>query len=418
MGKLIISSVTISSTSIEVQFDADENLKQYFRKFSFKILYEQDLTNLPECIAVIPFITNVLPLVWLTDSELIVPSLDKDFYDCIDSIKTGYKRMYPMLKFKGNVLCNNIVKNNSNGNKKGVLFSGGVDAYCTLLDHIDEMPDLITLRGSADFFLKDEKGWKVQRNRIEHTACSLSLNTHFITTNFLEFINAWDQNYGNLVHKSKDGWWHGFQHGIGIIGHVAPLAYILGYQRVYIASSYDVNSNYVCASDPIIDNQCRFCGTQIIHDSYNRTRQQKIKVIADFVKESHTPIELQVCLHEQKGKNCCACEKCYRTILGLLAEGVDPNLFGLRYNEYIQHEMVRFYTNQCIMDSNTKQLYHSIHDRFMERDNEIENSDFKKWFIGFDIDKINNTFLKQKTLIVRNLKREVKQILKLLHIRK
>lgn len=287
-----------------------------------------------------------------------------------------------------------------------------------MLDHIDETPDLITLRGSADFFLKDEEGWKVQRKRIENTARSLSLESQFITTNFLEFINPWDQCYSDLVHKSKDGWWHGFQHGIGIIGHVAPLAYLLGYQKVYIASSYDVNSNYVCASDPIIDNQCRFCGTQIIHDSYNHTRQQKIKIIADFVKEKHIPIELQVCLHEQKGKNCCACEKCYRTILGLIAESADPNLFGLHYNEIIQNKMIHFYTDICIMDDNTKQLYHSIHARFIERNNEIESSVLKEWFVGFDIDKINNTFFKQRTLMVRKLKNKVKEILKLLHIRK
>lgn len=54
------------------------------------------------------------------------------------------------------------------------LFSGGVDAYCTLARHIDEKPDLLSLWGS-DIPYDDKNGWKTLRANLFDEAKKLEL---------------------------------------------------------------------------------------------------------------------------------------------------------------------------------------------------------------------------------------------------
>jgi len=53
--------------------------------------------------------------------------------------------MYPEFSFKGKINVKNIIKNTYSNDNSLVLFSGGVDAFQTLLSHIDEKPYLLTL---------------------------------------------------------------------------------------------------------------------------------------------------------------------------------------------------------------------------------------------------------------------------------
>ena len=81
-----------------------------------------------------------------------------------------------------------------------------------------------------------------------------------------------------LVEKyANDDWWHGFQHGIGLIGHAAPLAYLFNIDNLYIASSYTIKDKgkVTCASDPTIDNYVKFSDCHVIHDGYEYGRQEK-----------------------------------------------------------------------------------------------------------------------------------------------
>ena len=169
-------------------------------------------------------------------------------------------------------------------NKKessAAFFGGGVDAFATLIAHIAEKPTLMTLWGS-DIPLKDTDGWEVVKNHTLKTAENFGLQAIFVKTNFRELLNYIELN--RLVKMSGDNYWHGFQHGIGIIGHAAPLAAKNGFSTIYIASSYTVNDNKTCASHPDIDGNVRFAGCNIIHDQYEYDRQAKVDHICSFQK--------------------------------------------------------------------------------------------------------------------------------------
>lgn len=54
---------------------------------SFKAIYREDISNVPHSIAVIPFVCNILPIVWLIDAELTIDEIDRNFFDSIESFK-------------------------------------------------------------------------------------------------------------------------------------------------------------------------------------------------------------------------------------------------------------------------------------------------------------------------------------------
>lgn len=305
-----------------------------------EIIYSQLVSSVPKGIGVIPLICNVLPIVWLMNAEIIVDELDKSFYDSIEEFKNGYIKMYPELQFQGLVTVNNLIPYTYNDNISAVLFSGGVDAFNTLFSSIDESPSLITLWG-ADISFDNEKGWKPVQQQVEKVADIFKLSYYIVRTNFRKIVSETNVTKFLQEKNSKLEWWHDFQHGIGIISHAAPIAYQYGIGTLYIASSFTAADTYTCASDPTIDNYVRFGKTKVVHDGYEYNRQMKIRNICNFAEKHHLKVPLRVCWESNTGDNCCSCEKCYRTMMGILAEGKDPRQLGFsKYNAVVRKNML------------------------------------------------------------------------------
>lgn len=352
--------------------------------------YSFDVEEVPDSVVVIPLMGNILPIAWICDAEIILDALDWDFYQNLDKVKKGYADMYPMINFTGKVTVANVVSNQDNkGGRSAAFFSGGVDAYTTLLRHIKEKPYLISLWG-ADVKLQDTAGWKKVKEHIRSVSEGYGLDAVYIRTNFRESIN--ERELDALVHKSGDGWWHGFQHGIGIISHAAPSAYRYGIQRTYIASSYPekMKGQYTCASDPTIDNNIEYCGCKTIHDGYELDRQEKVQFLVSKKREGN-PIKLRVCWEIQGGGNCCRCEKCYRTILEIVSEGENPDNFGFVWTDSGIKRCEKDLKNkirmrQCQWD----QYYFPIQQMFKENAAHIPDIDKYRWIQQLDFARINN----------------------------
>jgi hypothetical protein len=95
---------------------------------------------------------------------------------------------------------------------------------------------------------------------------------------------------------------------------------------------------------PDVDEQIAYAGTRVVHDGFHRTRQEKIReVLAPFARRGHE-VPLAVCYKPNRGRssslNCGVCEKCVRTQIGLLLEGVDPNACGFRFSAETVDEIV------------------------------------------------------------------------------
>lgn len=344
MNKIEVIQIEKVGTKICVHFKVDGDVKRYFQTDIFVSEYINDISAVPDSIAVIPFVCNVLPIIWLTDSFLNLPVLDQSFYNGLEQIKEGYCKMYPNMLFRGILEVGNIVDNKINIERSKrnctVLFSGGIDAFSTLLNHINERPILLTIWG-ADIKLNDTQGWNNVYGHTRKVAQSLGLEYGYVKANFREFIAV--DRLSVLVKESGDEWWHGFQHGIGLIGLVAPIAYLKKLYCVYIASSYAVN-NVTCASHPTIDNYVAFAGCNTIHDQYMYTRQQKVGDICAYARRVGQYPLLRVCWESSGGKNCGYCEKCLRSVYGLIVEGEEPNNYGF----HIKPDKIRLSINKII----------------------------------------------------------------------
>lgn len=381
-NKVVVRETTIEGNKIRYRFALSGPWKNAFREESLDINYGMDVSTVPDGIAVIPLLANILPIAWVYDAEVSVPTCDSDFFNCLPDVKRGYERMYPMMRFGGELEVGRLEANS--GDRSGAIcfFSGGMDAFDTLIRHVDEAPLLLTLRG-ADVSLDDDEGWDRVRCHIGEVGRDFGIDWLTVETSFRGFL---DQDVLNSkVELSGDDWWHGFQHGLGLIGHAAPVAYLMGKETVYIASSFTAeDAGTTCASDPSIDNHIRFCGACVVHDGYECSRQGKARNIVRFSRETGTPVKLRVCWESEGGSNCCTCEKCGRTILELMAEGADPRDFGFGYSRGQLDYLMRKLHYYLII--HYPQFYRDIANA--ARDNGVELPACARWVLSPNVERI------------------------------
>ena len=216
-----------------------------------------------------------------------------------------------------------------------MLFSGGVDAYATYIRIFDKTPDLITLLG-ADIQIEDQKQWTDFTNFVESEGLLKNNDKEYITANLRDFYT-----YQVELLLTDIGWWGKVQHGLALIGALAPLSYIKGYKEIYIASSYTDNINIEWGSTPQIDEAITWAnGVQVYHDGYDLKRQDKVDLIADFAEKADTKFKLRVCYSEKRTEfNCSYCEKCFRTIFGLILNNKNPNDYGFNVDGSVYDKM-------------------------------------------------------------------------------
>lgn len=106
-----VKNVLNKENIIIVNYEISEELKKFFDMDNkFKVEYASDISEVPEEIAIIPFITNVIPIIWLTDSILEVEKVDKTFIESLDKVKKAFIEMYPEAVFKGEIKAKHLIK--------------------------------------------------------------------------------------------------------------------------------------------------------------------------------------------------------------------------------------------------------------------------------------------------------------------
>ena len=331
-NRLVVRAVTVDDTdrkTVKYEYDAIGPWnKLIMAKEKFAITYSEPVDTVPKSILVLPLLANFLPLVWIKNASIELPECDADFYDSIPEIKEGYKNMFPEISFEGIVSAGKLVKNTkAESGNSACMFSGGVDAFATLIRNVETRPALFMIIG-ADVRIGRDEAIGYMKDVLHQNARDFDLPEMWCDTTVRKVFRR--MLLDHIVYKYGDSWWHGFQHGIGMLSHIAPLAWLHGIDTVFIASSFTAADKYTSASDPTIDNHVRFCGTRVIHDGYELSRIMKLGVISEYRKEKGYPDFIRVCIRPEwgKGKNCCRSEKCIRTILDLYSLRRDPADFG------------------------------------------------------------------------------------------
>lgn len=395
MEKIALNSIEKKDNVIAFDFSVSDGLKKYFSGKQFIIEYPECIEFVPDAVAAVPFVCNVLPIIWMTDAGLFLKELDKDFFDCIANVKEGYKAMFPESTFAGELCVDRIVSCNRSANGGcAAFFSGGLDSVHTLVSHLDENPALISIWGS-DIQYENKEGWQRVHSGIEEYARKYKLSDVVIRSSFRMFDNEGVLNQ-QFYEQLKDGWWHGMKHGIGLLGHAAPYAYLHGLATVYIASSNCPTDEPVrCASHPTIDNHVRFNGCRVLHDGFVFSRQDKVRNVVEYCRKTGEKMPLHVCWESQSGGNCCYCEKCYRTLMGIVAEDDNPYAYGFDYaEEAIRYSRAILIGQGKLTPFIAKRQWVYIHDCMVENSAMLKKSPYWKhikWIVKTD-------FTRHKTL--------------------
>lgn len=328
MGFVSLDNVSRAGSTVRFGFSSSAEVAQVMKADVLTVTYDISVDSVPESVLAVTFVANFLPFAWLMDIEIRVPELDADFYDCLPKLADGYRQVFPGRKIGGRVTCERrVVSSVAERGRCGVFYSGGLDAVTTLLDHLDERPDLLSVWG-ADIAYGNEDGWRMTNGKIAAGVQGLGLAQIVARCDF-RVIEDEGRLHFMALEALGDGWWHGLKHAIALFGIMAPVAYARRHERLYVASSHcRAMGLAACASNPLTDNEVRFCGCRIVHDGYEYSRQDKAGRLLEGSRRIGLKIPLHVCWETQTGENCCQCEKCLRTITEILVEGGDPEEFG------------------------------------------------------------------------------------------
>ncbi len=181
-------------------------------------------------------------------------------------------------------------------------FSGGIDSFCTFINHADKITHLVFLNG---FDFRADDPWDEAQAHFAATADKLGRPT--ITG---------DNNASSYLEMHGIGM--PYAHGSLLSGVISYLAPEVG----YVASSFTHRELKPWGSHPLLDVLWSTEATRIIHDALEIRRSEKTAIVAragllDLV---------QVCWTSKVG-NCGRCTKCIRTMLTLDLLGLDRGPF-------------------------------------------------------------------------------------------
>ena len=399
--KLILNHICLESTEIGTKivydYTAPFSIKRYI-KSSEPLFVEVpgDISDVPEEVLTIPFVGIMLTVTMLLDIEIQVPALDRTFYNSISKLETVYQSMYPKsglrlsVKAKSTRLCHY-----QSSGKKVLFFTGGVDATSTLTELVEENVELLNIWG-GDLRLTDSDSHEELDYYLSTIQAASGLEYHFIKTNAREMFeeNALgDVCLKVLGHSNNHGWWASIAHILSMTTTVAPWAYKQQISQHYIGSSYNPKETATFDSNnKEFVNSIRYSSAVFSIVDEKVGRNEKIGKIIQYKEKSGVPIQLKVCWQRQAGVNCSNFEKCYRTIMGILANRGDPNVFGFQVDNLVILKIKEFLSTNVVSTA----FWKPIQDAFLSDREYWEDNSQMNWILTIKLNSARVYFLKLK----------------------
>ena len=391
MDGVILKEIKVNNNHVDYHFEVTGILKPYFSTDTMFIEYQEDMSMVPDSILAAPFVASIIPLMWATNTVMWVKELDQTFYDSILRVHDAYQRLYSHFPLKGNLIPANFIDNQLDVKRESLLlFSGGLDANCSYVRIRDSKPLLFNIQGWYKKLTDKDEAADADICDVTAFARREGQDSTFAKSNFAVVVkeSMWQKN---IRPQFGDSWWHGFNHSMAFITIAMPLAYKHGIKDIYIASSVPMGEFCMCASHVTTDREFRFAGVgKCIHDGSELVRQEKVKTVVEYQKITGQPYPMRVCSFNDH--NCCECEKCFRTVLGLVAEAVDIRDYGFYIDKPLkEHWEDVMFRRAGLMSFKSERVLHwpyiiprmkANYDKMTQ-----EQKEFVDWFLAFDFDK-------------------------------
>lgn len=340
----LIERLTVRKNRLDVIINPEFKKKYLHDDFFIEYDEDIDLEQLDYSVVTLPFIMNVISLVWVSGKEYQIDSMDEEIFQSLERIKQVFKVMYPATDWRGSLVPKKLIKNKKinkdDSDLIALLFSGGLDSTSASLAHRHKQQLLITAWGQSQLPLTEPRLWKTVKNRLIDFAQRFGHKNAFIKSNYYAFLNL-----KKLTKLSPEivTWRINTIEDISWAGLTAPILVTYRIPVLRIGSSDCWEFPYPTACNPYIDGNITFAGITIKHDQFDLSRFDKVFLITKLCKHHLIcPQEFIICQQKDGTMNCSKCEKCLLTIISLLASGADPREYGFPHYEPVEKNMNAF----------------------------------------------------------------------------
>lgn len=361
-----LNKITFSDQGRTIAYDYEvaATVAQYFKKKEpYFVTYDRDISAVPKSIAVIPLLANVMPIAWFVGFDVFVDELDATFYESLGNLRAEFAKHFPEIKTEGKLQAGQLIQNNFTGNEKALLFSGGLDSFESLTRNLDSDPFLVSVLG-ADIEIADTKRWNDFKRFNTEEKIVNDARLCYVTSNLRTFYTYQVDLLVNV------GWWGKIQHGMALIGLIAPLSYRNGIRTILIASSNTGEVSFGWGSTSETDEMVKWSNTNVIHDGFEFRRTEKIENIVAFAKRTGHHVKLRVCYSELRtGYNCSICTKCQRTMLGIILCGENPNDYGFNVPDHFYELILGNFNENAVMTTGVLYEWRCLQDKARAAEN-------------------------------------------------
>lgn len=261
----------------------------------------------------------LLPAMHLGEKRIAVdaevcPSLLEGLETVMALMNHWYGSRYRPLKIEARTASGPSEGNRTT--RAGLFLSGGIDSLAALRrnrmhyprEHPGSIRDGLLLHGFdvGGVVAKGPKYHVFDRARAAISAVAEDAGVELVPV------------YTNIRHlcDERELWLQKF---FGAVLAAVAHAFSRRVDLVYVAASYDIPNLAPCGSHPLLDPEYSSCDLSIRHRDVALTRLEKLRLVADWDVARQN---MRVCLQNVPDRlNCGWCEKCVRTMTGLVAIG-------------------------------------------------------------------------------------------------
>lgn len=364
-GKKIISKIEIPGS-----------LRQFLESYEFYAVYSEEI-RANESILIIPVLASILPLAWLTETDIMVDKIDETYLGSIYILQDKLKRIYPKVPFGVRIHAEELVSNRIKKEETAIPFSGGLDSLYTLANNWMLDPYVVFIHGLTHRTWNIRYSEKAEKLYSKWTEDQL-FRFCTIKTNIRELLAQRRINKAFKTVLGIDDFYGPLQLPILLSGIIAPLS-IGRFDRLLMSATTSEEtriSSYNLSQIPDIDETIRWADLRIKHYGYI-PREDKIPIVTRYVDKTKLGI-INSCIAPDNfisGKQtpfglCCGCEKCMWTIVELLVHNKDPRRYGFEVDkgtfDYIrnrfENEKLYPYYVQCYWKPLQKMVLRRIKD--------------------------------------------------------
>lgn len=223
--------------------------------------------------------------------------------------------------------------------RRGCLFSGGVDSWHALTREQNSISSLIHIHG-FEIMPEDVDTWKRAHKEVVRVAADFDLEVLPVATNFLQVAlhrtceqlaeqkRSWPGSLGN------DAWFGSMLVSVGL-----SLRPALGH--LTIPASWTERIDYPIASHPLMEPSWSTNSMRFELSGFDTPRLDKIRFLASSTPEVLT--RLRVCIDDGKRLgnqlNCGLCVKCVRTMMELRICGISEYQAGFEHSLDLKRAM-------------------------------------------------------------------------------